>query len=204
MKYKKLLLTGNFAHFKIPYGSKNQKTYPIPPISTVVGILKNIYGDKIDYFDFGFTFKSNGIFTDVQTTYKEAALGKKRTCDICYVEYLTEPILVIYTNISDEFQLNDVLNLGKTNCLAHLKIITEKLEVGTGKGFNQWTPLSVGNGVICRIATSTKYNSAKGFYDIKTGLFRLNTRFTNISYRSKYGNIQIWQYRGGNVCAKTY
>lgn len=48
MKYKKLLLAANFTHFKIFMDLK----------------MKNIYGDKIDYFDFRFTFKANGIFRD--------------------------------------------------------------------------------------------------------------------------------------------
>lgn len=207
MNYTKLILTGEFAHFKIPYSSKHQRTYAIPPISTVIGMLKNIFGENISDFNFGFIFKSGTAFTDVQTTYKQSSPNKKMSTDICYVEYLTDPVLIIYTSLSctpGTLLLSAPLNFGKTNCLAYLKITSEELKVSNGSGINQWTPTNIGSGRIFRIAVETNYNRQKGFYDIRTDLFRLNTRFDSMSCNSSNGIIQMWHYKGGKICAKTY
>ncbi|KGM92943.1 hypothetical protein ADU90_15065 [Clostridium botulinum] len=64
MEFKKLVLTSKMAHFKNGINGKNQNTFRVPPISTIVGILKNIYGKDIKDFIFGYTCKYDGIFKD--------------------------------------------------------------------------------------------------------------------------------------------
>lgn len=211
VNYRKIVIEGNLAHFKVPYKSKIQKTYPIPPISTVIGILENIFGEGIDNFKFGFTFQSNTRpFTDIQKVYKQTTLGNSKQVvqgniafDICHIEYLINPKLCIYTDINRNVVLEETLNLGKTDCLANIKISQANLTAKKGKGYNQWTPIDVGSGKVLRIATKTTYNTRKGIYDIETKVVRLNKTFnSDKNYDEEEGNIFMWKYEGGNVYAE--
>ena len=59
LKLTRITIKGDFAHFKMPAKSKYQQTFEIPPVSTVVGILQNIYGKEINDFTLGYTIKFN-------------------------------------------------------------------------------------------------------------------------------------------------
>ncbi|KEH96999.1 CRISPR-associated protein Cas5 [Clostridium botulinum] len=203
MEFKKLVLTSKMAHFKNGINGKNQNTFRVPPISTIVGILKNIYGKDIKDFIFGYTCKYDGIFKDVTTIYKEvnldisSAKGDRFQHDIAFIEYLVNPIITVYTNLDTPIKINDILNLGKTNCLAKCKFEKENITNKECIGYNQWTPINTGNGKIKRINKETIYNQNKGYYDYYTELFRLNEEFTakHILEDQEEG-IQLWQYRG--------
>lgn len=211
MILNKIEIVGDIAHFKIPMHSKIQRTYKIPPISTVVGILKNIYGEEIDDFILGYIIEHKGTFKDVQTLYKEInpnvktlKCGDRFVTDICPVEYLIEPRLVIYTDIDRKIEFNEPLCLGKTNCLARIVSLDEisiQLINYSAKGYNQYTDINTGDGMIKRINTLTKYNEKKGYYDIYSSMVRENDEFNYDKYYDEYEkqNIFLWKWKKEGV-----
>ena len=206
---KKLIITATEAHFKIPMRSKFQNTYKIPPISTVVGILKNIYGQDIDDFEVGYFIEFDSINKEVNTIYKEINPNEKTlTCserfrsDAIYVENLVNPRLVIYHNINSDIEFKQPLCLGKANYLANIKFDKVKLINKCGLAYNQYTPTNIGSGMITRINTITEYNDIKGYYEYKTTLVREN--LTEFELDSNYDeteniNIYMWKWRNGDV-----
>lgn len=212
MELTKIEIMSDKAHFKIPMGGKLQRTYQIPPVSTCIGIMQNLFNENIDNFIFGFTFSADEeIFKDIQKIYKEVNLNVKTATssdrfvtDVCEVHYLINPKLIIYTNLSkDQLQINDCLVLGKTDCLAKINSIkTIELINKSGYGHNQWTDINIGQGKIERIATETKYNGSKGIYNIWTKLLRQNEEFEFDKYydEEEKQNIYLWKYEGeGNI-----
>ncbi|MCD3245233.1 CRISPR-associated protein Cas5 [Clostridium botulinum C] len=202
MEFNKLILTSTMAHFKSGINGKNQNTFRVPPISTIVGILKNIYGKEVKNFIFGYTCQYEDVFKDVNTIYKEvnlnvtSAKGDRFQHDIAFIEYLINPTITIYTNLDVPIQINDILNLGKTNCLAKCKFEKENITLKECTGYNQWTPKNIGNGEIKRINKETIYNKNKGYYDYYTDLFRLNEEFiTKHMLEDTEEGIQLWQYK---------
>lgn len=206
MKFNKVIITSEKAHFKNGTNGKNQNTFKTPPISTVVGILKNVYGQDINNFIFGYTFEYDTVFKDAITIYKEINPNvKSLTCkerfttDICFIEYLVNPVLTIYSNIDTKPIITDILNLGKTDCLAKADFSKEKVEIISKDttGYNQWTPINIGNGKIQRINLETRYNPKKGYYDYYTKQLRLNKEFkSNYCITDSKEGIQLWKYEG--------
>lgn len=84
--------------------------------------------------------------------------------DVCPIEYLINPKLIIYTNIDKNIEFNEPLCLGKTNCLAKVLSLSE-IEVNLidkkAIGYNQYTDINIGDGMIKRINTLTEYNEKK-------------------------------------------
>nr|WP_038811155.1 CRISPR-associated protein Cas5 [Clostridioides difficile] len=211
MILNKIEIIGDMAHFKIPMHSKIQRTYEIPPISTVVGILKNIYGEDIDDFILGYVIYHNGTFKDLQTIYKEINPNVKTLTDndrfqtdVCPIEYLINPKLIIYTNIDKNIEFNEPLCLGKTNCLAKVLSLSE-IEVNLidkkAIGYNQYTDINIGDGMIKRINTLTEYNEKKGYYDIYSSMVRENDEFEYGKYydEDEQQNIFLWNWKKGGV-----
>ena len=192
MILNKIEIIGDIAHFKIPMHSKIQRTYEIPPISTIVGILKNIYGEEIDDFTLGYVIYHNGTFKDLQTIYKEINPNVKTLTDsdrfqtdVCPIEYLINPKLIIYTDINKNIEFNEPLCLGKTNCLAKVLSLSEikvNLIDKEAVGYNQYTDINIGDGMIKRINTLTEYNEKKGYYDIYSSMVRENNEFEYNKY----------------------
>ncbi|MDV9722214.1 CRISPR-associated protein Cas5 [Clostridioides difficile] len=211
MILNKIEIIGDMAHFKIPMHSKIQRTYEIPTISTVVGILKNIYGEEIDDFILGYVIYHNGTFKDLQTIYKEINPNVKTLTDsdrfqtdVCPIEYLINPKLIIYTNIDKNIEFNEPLCLGKTNCLAKVLSLSE-IEVNLidkkAIGYNQYTDINIGDGMIKRINTLTEYNEKKGYYDIYSSMVRENDEFEYGKYydEDEQQNIFLWNWKKGGV-----
>lgn len=214
MKLRKIEIISELAHFKKPYATKQQATYESPPVSAVVGMQKNLFNKTISNFIFGYTFEFDGIFKDLQRVYKEVNFNTKSendrfskgiwTSDVCEIHYLVNPRLTIYTSIQDKMEINECLNLGKTDCLARV-VKDEVIELRKQKnaGYNQWTEThDDGDGFPERIAVETKYNGSKGYYDIYTKLLKLNKEFTCEGYydEQKQQIIYLWQYeKEGNV-----
>lgn len=202
MEFNKLILKSDLAHFKNSMNGKNQNTYEVPPLSTIVGILKNIYGEDVSDFVFGYTCEFHGKFKDVTTIYKEINLNvapksKRFASDICFIEYLVNPIVTIYHNIDKKPVISEILNLGKTNCLAKCDFQSENITEQNSIGYNQWCPISIGHGIIERINKETIYNPKKGYYDYYNDLFRFNTEFeSNYTLEEKNEGIQLWKYKG--------
>ena len=207
-------IISDFAHFKIPLNSKKQRTYKIPPISTVIGILENIYSNRHEMiqeeFILGYEFEYDKVYIDIQKIYKEVNLKEKtyassynsegyQVSDACEIEYLYKPKLIIYTNINKDFTCNQVLNLGKTDCLAKISRIDKvKLEVNdtySFKGENQYTTLNIGNGIIKKISYITKFNKY-GFYDVETIDVRENKEFYS-KYAIEGKGVFLWKLTNG-------
>ena len=209
MNLNRIIIKGDFAHFKIPARSKIQLTYEIPPISTVVGILQNIYGMDIDDFILGYSINYDTKHKEAMTIYKELDLSenspnsKKRfITDLCIVEYLYGVELVIYTDINKEIELKEPLVLGKTNCLASIcEIKKVDLTDENGEGYRQYTQKDIGTGQIRRINTLTSYNENTDMYDIKSELVRENMEFKyNKNFDKDLGqNIYLWNWKGGKI-----
>lgn len=209
MNLNRITIKGDLAHFKIPAYSKIQQTYSIPPISTVVGILQNIYGKEINDFVLGYIIKYKRKHRDLMTIYKEFNLSEKRhtdkerfMTDTCIVEYLCDVELVIYTSVNQKILLEDTLVFGKTNCLANIKEIKEvELKDIEGYGYNQYTDKSIGEGQIRRINTITKYNENTDMYDIKTCVVKENIEFEyNKNYDLEYEqNVYLWHWKDGDI-----
>ncbi len=211
MILNKIEIIGDIAHFKIPMHSKIQRTYEIPPISTIVGILKNIYGEEIDDFTLGYVIYHNGTFKDLQTIYKEINPNVKTLTDsdrfqtdVCPIEYLINPKLIIYTDINKNIEFNEPLCLGKTNCLAKVLSLSEikvNLIDKEAVGYNQYTDINIGDGMIKRINTLTKYNEKKGYYDIYSSMVRENNEFEYNKYydEDEKQNIFLWNWKKGGV-----
>ena len=211
MILNKIEIIGDIAHFKIPMHSKIQRTYEIPPISTIVGILKNIYGEEIDDFTLGYVIYHNGTFKDLQTIYKEINPNVKTLTDsdrfqtdVCPIEYLINPKLIIYTDIIKNLEFNEPLCLGKTNCLAKVLSLSEikvNLIDKEAVGYNQYTDINIGDGMIKRINTLTEYNEKKGYYDIYSSMVRENNEFEYNKYydEDEKQNIFLWNWKKGGV-----
>lgn len=213
MLLNKITIIGELAHFKIPYAGKQQRTYRIPPPSTVIGILKNLYGTHINNFIFGYTFTADdNLFKDIQKIYKEINLnvisesgrynGQKWNSDVCEIQYLCNPVLTIYTDINDELIVEECLNLGKTDCLATIKQV-DKVELVDieGEGFYQWTTLDVGDGIIERVSMETVYNGQKGIYDVYSAPLRFNKSFKLAKHHDKDQgqSVFLWHHEKEGV-----
>lgn len=209
MRFHKLIITGNEAHFKIPMRSKFQNTYKIPPISTVVGMLQNIYGKDINDFELGYFIEYEGVGKEIINIYKEVNSRQKTlTCsdrftkDIIYVENLYKVRLVIYHNIEKEIEFKEPLTLGKANYLANVKFEEIDLTNKLGLGYNQYTPKDIGYGMLTRINTVTKYNELKGYYEYETELVRENLEEFELDDNydeTEDMNIYVWKWSDGVV-----
>lgn len=212
MKIRKIEIISDLAHFKKPYSTKTQNTYSIPPISTVLGIIKNLFGEDKLRFIFGYTFTANeNSFKDIQKIYKEVNFnaGKEKerfnkdgiwVSDIGEIHYLINPKLTIYISLKEKMIISEPLNLGKTDCLARVAhdqyICLEDIE---GEGFNQFTPLEIeGIGKPMNLTIETLYNGNKGYYDIYKKHVRLNQSFKYNKHYDKDDNqnIFLWEYKG--------
>ena len=119
MKIKKIILTSPSGHFGEVLGRDNRFTQDIPPPSTIIGILKVLYGQDIDHFTFGYTFESQGKYLDDITLYKHNNRGtfKKKgniVTDCRIIENHSECKLIIYTDISKDISVNYPICMGKS------------------------------------------------------------------------------------------
>jgi CRISPR-associated protein Cas5t len=210
MKMRKIEIFADFAHFKKPFATKQQFTHDVPPISTTVGILQNLFSNDIKDFVFGYTFEHSGIYKDLQRIYKEIniktqAQGKRYKndiwkSDVCEIHYLINPKLTIYTNIQEGLQINECLNLGKTDCLSRVKNEIATLVKQEGTGYNQWTETRVtGDGFPERVTIETKYNGTKGYYDIYTKLIKLNKEFKYEGYYDEESEKMVYLWKHNEV-----
>lgn len=197
----KLKITAPIAHFKIPYTSKVQRTYLLPPPSTIIGMLQVIYGYDIDNFVFGYSFEYETLFKDVITIHKVwldkiKPLGISRNnnkklpdvpADCCTREYLYNCKLNIYTSLNIPISMNYSLCMGRSGCLARLHfpiVSTNKYKQIIS---NQYTNAdnNSNHGVIQPINTYSKYDS-------KTNSF--NTIYKSLKLVEKHNGIYLWKF----------
>ena len=211
MKLRKIKIIAALAHFKIPLQGKLQKTYDKPPISSIVGILQNLFGENIDNFTLGFTFSYKNISREFNKIYKEVdgrkntyTTGRRFTGDNFITEHLVDTKLIIYTDIDKEITLNETLVMGKANYLATL-VSDEEIELidQESYGFNQWTDMNVESGMPIRINTLTKFNSDKCAYEYKMALVKNNKEFEYDKFydEEEQQNIFLWNWEDGEIDA---
>lgn len=217
MKLKKIKIIAELAHFKVPMCCKVQRTYLIPQPSTIVGVLKSIFGEGINDFKFGYTIKHKGITTEFTKIFKEVNAREKGLSvtkssgrflgDNIYLENLIEPEITIYTDIKNSIKLHEPLVLGKTNYLAKITNIKnrgfEEVELNQklGTGYNQYTSINIGEGMIERVNTLTEYSKDICAYRYKTKLVRNNSKFEYKCYFDEEDEemIYIWNWKDGEM-----
>lgn len=105
MKFLRILVTGWTASFRYPaFISGFQPTLPVPPLSTIYGLLSAIKGEYItpNDMDVGFIFSSEAKSVDLETIYELKGL-KGNKSNVIKREFLFNPKLYLY--ISDlEFE----------------------------------------------------------------------------------------------------
>lgn len=213
MKGTKITIVSTMAHFKNSRSAVLQQTYKVPPISTVIGILKNIYGEDIENFIFGYNFTYTNSQYEISTIYKELNMNVKQedkkgnqrykfnenssdrfTTFPAQIEYLINPKLeIVVIGLQNNYNMDTVLNLGKTNCLAKAKF--EKIEINnnTETTYNVLTDFKDGVGKIERQNVETIYNESKGCFDYFNKLIRINDEYeSEYSYNEK--GIYLWKY----------
>ncbi|WP_297521053.1 CRISPR-associated protein Cas5 [uncultured Clostridium sp.] len=211
MKLRKTKIIAPLGHFKVPLQGKLQKTYDKPPISSIVGILQNLFGENINDFILGFTFEYKNISKEFNKIYKEVdgrknkyTAGRRFTGDNFITEHLVDTELIIYTDIDKKIILDETLVMGKANYLATL-VSDEEVNLINQKaqGFNQWTDMSIEGGMPVRINTLTKFNSDKCAYDYETELVKNNKEFEYDKFydEEEEQNIFLWNWKDGEINA---
>ncbi|XRO77232.1 type I-B CRISPR-associated protein Cas5b [Methanocaldococcus sp. 10A] len=91
------------ATFRYPtFQSGYQPTLPLPPLSTILGLLSAVKGEIVGLNDVkyvGYIFKSNGKGVDLERTY---TLGKDMITDVIKREILVDNVLYLY--LPDEWE----------------------------------------------------------------------------------------------------
>lgn len=210
MKLNKIKITSPIAHFGKPLGRDNRATYDAPPPSTILGILKVIYGEEIEKenFVFGCTFKSKGKFIDDTTVYKHTNEGfriekGKVITDCNQIKYHVDCELIIYTDIDKEIVVKEILSIGRANSPTRIHFPIKKVELidAEGYGTNQFTTKDIGKGLIEPINLKSKYNPRLNAYDHQITHLRFNRKF---KYNKNYDteeqqNIFLWKHEKGMV-----
>jgi len=201
LKLNKLKITAPIAHFKIPYTSKVQRTYLLPPPSTVIGMLQIIYGYDIDDFIFGYSFEYETLFKDIITIHKVwldaiKPLGVSRNnnkpkpdipADCCIREYLYNCKLNIYTSLNSLIDMKYTLCMGKSGCLARLHFPIKSSNDHKDIISNQYTNLNTNqHGIIQPINTFSKY-------DKETNSF--NTIYKPLKLVENHNGIYLWKFK---------
>ena len=106
MKVLRVHINGWVASFRNPlFISGFQPTLPLPPLSTLYGLLSAARGDWVtpDDASIGFIFQSQGKAEDLETVYeffyKTATKMKPNVAksNVCKREFLVSPELYLYT-----------------------------------------------------------------------------------------------------------
>lgn len=207
MKAIKHTITGDMAHFKRFRSPLVQQSYKTIPISTVIGILKNIYGEDIKNFIFGYNFSYVSSEFEVETIWKRTNVLAKIETPTQYpsqIEYLINPVLEILTiGLNDPIQLQSNLNFGKTTCLAEIKFSECEVIKEQCLSKNIITLLNDGDGIIERQNIETYYDESIGVFRQITKPVRINQEFAcDYTYDGK--GIYLMKYKGvGDIeCCK--
>lgn len=204
---QRIRITSQTGHFGEVLGIDDRLTHDTPPPSTIVGILKVLFGEEIEKeeFIFGHTFNSSIKFLDDITIYKHTNEGYQRktrkdpvTTDCRSIENHYECELIIYTDLHKELKMRYPLYMGKSGNPARVKLPIDKVDLRDkkGKGYNQYTPIHIGRGKIKPINLITKYNPKLNSYDAQVSPLRLNKEF---DYDKNYDdelkhNVVLWKH----------
>ena len=208
MRIKKLKITSLTGHFGEVLGIDDRRTHDTPPPSTVIGIVRVLYGEDINNFVFGYTFKSEVKYKDDISIYKHSKDGtvrekNKPKSDCRFIENHAECELLIYTNISNIMTINYMLCMGKSGNPARLHFPIQEIDLiqKEGQGFNQYTPKHIGTGVIKPTNLVTNFDNLLGSYRAQVSHLRLNSKFDyNKNYdNEEQHNIFLWEIKNGEV-----
>lgn len=98
MKYLRILIEGWTASFRYPaFISGFQPTLPVPPLSTIYGLLSAAKGELVtpDETNVGFVFTSDAKAVDLETVYELKGL-KGNKSNVAKREFLFNPSLYLY------------------------------------------------------------------------------------------------------------
>ncbi len=139
MKYLRILIEGWTASFRYPaFISGFQPTLPVPPLSTIYGLLSAAKGELVtpDETNVGFVFDYDAKAVDLETIYELKGL-KGNKSNVAKREFLFNPSLYLYT---DDLEFKKYFKnpaypilLGRSSDLA---IISEIKEIEMGKKNN--------------------------------------------------------------------
>lgn len=139
MKYLRILIEGWTASFRYPmFISGFQPTLPVPPLSTIYGLLSAVKGDLVtpDETNVGFVFDYDAKAVDLETIYQLKGL-KENKSNVIKREFLFNPKLYLYI---DNLEFKKYFKnpkypilLGRSSDLA---IISEIKEIGMEKKSN--------------------------------------------------------------------
>ena len=131
MKVIRIHITGWVSSFRNPlFISGFQPTLPLPPLSTIYGMLTAAKGEWVTPHDaaIGFVFKSNGKAVDLETVYQFSGKLDAKS-NINRREFLVQPELYLYTPeiwLKDAFERpRYTLLMGRSSDLATVKSIKE-------------------------------------------------------------------------------
>src|SRR3990172_2399779 len=139
MKTYRVHLRGWTASFRYPiFIAGFQPTLPVPPLSTIYGLISAAKGSIITHKDtlVGYVFESNGKAVDLETIY-ELSEPLKAKSNVCKRELLFEPSLYLYfdkVDYAQSFQMPRYpLLMGRSTELAMVdEIIEVELENKVG------------------------------------------------------------------------
>lgn len=144
MKFLRILIEGWTASFRYPtFISGFQPTLPVPPLSTIYGLLSAVKGEFVTPKDtnVGFVFESEAKSVDLETIYELKGL-KGNKSNVAKREFLYNPRLYLYV---DDIELEKFFKkpeyavlLGRSSDLAFIKEIKQvelnkKSNVNLGK-----------------------------------------------------------------------
>lgn len=101
MRVLRVHVTGWTASFRNPlFVVGFQPTLPVPPLSTIYGLLSAARGDPVTPEDapLGFVFQSAGRARDLETVYEFGKTRLQAKSNICLREFLVDPDLYLYTS----------------------------------------------------------------------------------------------------------
>lgn len=131
MKFLRILVNGWTASFRYPsFVSGFQPTLPVPPLSTIYGLLSAIKGEYVTPkdMDVGFIFSYDSKSVDLETIYEIKGLTGNKS-NIIKREFLFNPKLYLYTSdLSFKKYLKSPkypILLGRSSDLAMIKEIKE-------------------------------------------------------------------------------
>ena len=100
MKFLRILIEGWTASFRYPtFISGFQPTLPVPPLSTIYGLLSAVKGELVSPDDtgVGFVFESEAKSVDLETIYELKGL-KGNKSNVVKREFLFNPKLYLYVD----------------------------------------------------------------------------------------------------------
>lgn len=205
MQLKKFKITSHTGHFGKFLGYDDRFTYPVPPPSTIIGILQTLYNRQIDNFKFGYLFKSDLIFKDDMTIIARSRDGNvtKKIHAPYFIEYHFNCELIIYTDLDEELLMKYILCMGRAGNVARLHLPIQEVELLDKKwqGFNQFTNMDIGEGRIEPMNLKSEFNTQLDSYDHQVGKLRFNKVFNYDKFydEEEKQNIYMWQMKNGKV-----